>query len=42
MISKDKGDKRLMRMYKMSKAVQKIEGSGVSVLDAADEYEDRQ
>ena len=35
-MSRDRGDKRLLKLYKLSKATQKIEGSGVAVLDAAD------
>ena len=35
-MSRDRGDKRLLKLYKLSKAKQKIEGSGVAVLDAAD------
>ena len=39
MLSKDPGDKRLIKMYKLSKSIQKIRGSGIPIFDKTEKLE---
>ena len=42
MLSKDPGDKRLIRMYKLSKSIQKIQGSGIPIFEKTEKLEKSQ